>query len=64
MINYDKNGDIICEECGASFKRISPTHLSSHEMTMVGYRKKYRVHPDDNLWAQSYVKAIKVKKVK
>lgn len=32
---------IICLECGASFKMLSPKHLRSHGLDQKGYRKKY-----------------------
>lgn len=32
---------IVCLECGASFKMLSPKHLATHGLTQADYRAKY-----------------------
>lgn len=43
-LKYPKgeNGKVICQECGQSFKLLSPAHLKAkHKMTMAEYKLKY-----------------------
>jgi predicted transcriptional regulator len=36
-----QKNQVVCLECGQTFKMLSPKHLSSHELTPKEYRKKY-----------------------
>jgi len=40
-------GTIKCEVCGKNFRRITNTHLKSHNMTMAEYQSKYPDSPID-----------------
>jgi hypothetical protein len=42
---YDKEGNIVCQECGKPIKRINDLHLKSHKMTMKEYIEKYKGFP-------------------
>ena len=43
---YDKYGNVICQECGKSFKQITDRHLKiSHQMSLRDYVKKYSGFP-------------------
>lgn len=43
---YDKYGNVICQECGKSFKQITDRHLKiSHQISLRDYVKKYSGFP-------------------
>jgi len=44
---------IICLECGASFKMLSPKHLASHGLSQAEYRAKYGFKKRQPLCARS-----------
>jgi len=48
---------VICLECGAEFKQLTQTHLSSHGMSPTEYRKKYGFTMRTSLSAKSLTKA-------
>jgi predicted transcriptional regulator len=50
---------IICLECGAEFKQLTQTHLSSHGMSPTEYKKKYGFSMRTPLYAKSLTKAVK-----
>ena len=42
-LKYPKGdaGKVICQECGNSFKLLTPAHLKKHDITVAEYRLKY-----------------------
>ena len=57
--NSIQNDKIICLECGAEFKQLTQTHLSSHGMSPTEYKKKYEFSMSTPLYAKSLTKAAK-----
>ncbi len=55
--NSIQNDKVICLECGAEFKQLSQTHLSSHGMDRKEYKKKYGFPMKTPLAAKSLIKA-------
>src|SRR5208283_2515527 len=52
---------VICLECGAEFKQLTQTHLSSHGMSPTEYKKKYGFSMGTPLYAKSLTKAAKTR---
>lgn len=48
-----QKNQVVCLECGQSFKMLSPKHLKSHELTPKEYRKKYGFSMRQPLCAKS-----------
>lgn len=40
-IQYTKEGLVVCEECGKSFKRLMNHVVQKHEMSSLDYKKKH-----------------------
>ena len=57
--NSIQDDKIICLECGAEFKQLTQTHLSSHGMSPTEYKKKYGFSMGTPLYAKSLTKAAK-----
>jgi predicted transcriptional regulator len=57
--NSIQNDKVICLECGAEFKQLTQTHLSSHGMSPKEYKKKYGFSMRTPLYAKSLTKAAK-----
>jgi predicted transcriptional regulator len=57
--NSIQDDKIICLECGAEFKQLTQTHLSSHGMSPTEYKKKYGFSMRTPLYAKSLTKAAK-----
>lgn len=48
-----QKNQVVCLECGQSFKMLSPKHLKSHDLTPKEYRKKYGFSMRQPLCAKS-----------
>jgi predicted transcriptional regulator len=48
-----QKNQVVCLECGQSFKMLSPKHLKSHSLTPKEYRKKYGFSMRQPLCAKS-----------
>ena len=48
-----QRNQVVCLECGQSFKMLSPKHLKSHSLTPKEYRKKYGFSMRQPLCAKS-----------
>ncbi len=48
-----QRNQVVCLECGQSFKMLSPKHLKSHDLTPKEYRKKYGFSMRQPLCAKS-----------
>ena len=57
--NSIQDDKVICLECGAEFKQLTQTHLSSHGMSPKEYKKKYGFSMRTPLYAKSLTKAAK-----
>jgi predicted transcriptional regulator len=57
--NSIQDDKVICLECGAEFKQLTQTHLSSHGMSPTEYKKKYGFSMGTPLYAKSLTKAAK-----
>ena len=57
--NSIQDDKVICLECGAEFKQLTQTHLSSHGMSPTEYKKKYGFSMRTPLYAKSLTKAAK-----
>jgi predicted transcriptional regulator len=52
-----QDNKVICLECGAEMRQLTPNHLSSHGLTMREYKKKYGFPLKQSLSAKSLSKA-------
>jgi predicted transcriptional regulator len=57
--NSIQDDKVICLECGAEFKQLTQTHLSSHGMSPTEYKKKYGFSKGTPLYAKSLTQAAK-----
>jgi predicted transcriptional regulator len=56
--NSIQNDKVICLECGAEFKQLTQTHLSSHGMSPKEYKRKYGFSMKTSLLAKSLTMAL------